>query len=747
LSLPVPVLDDGQRRALEYPLDGALLALMGPAGSGKSTILLRRADLAAERFPGAVLLGSATRQGVTRIRESAAAVAGLKTCRIETLERVALEILNERADASAVARPEIIDEVRAATLFHAVGAELFSLDWTELPGAEIDPEVPGLRAPEFFADAAFRLIRRLRGGLISPGEFRTLCLRAATDFYGNPPNFADATLLMETDKRYRSSLRVSPAELERQRGREIDLIKVLSRLYASYVDSLVARGCMTEVDAVYEATRFLQADEKAAARARSRFVCVALDDAQDLDDGQIALLKAIYGASLSGVTLAGDAAQDTREFAGARGARLLGKAATTIELSEQYRCAPAIVRAAGVVRKTTPIEATAPDAAAVELYRADTLTDEALYVAETVATLVARGIAPERIAVITRNLRSAQPFAGALLARNVPLDMAGEASLYEFPATADALGVLWAFYDPYRHDWLLRNLESPWLRLSDASIALLCGEASDPQELLFEIPGEEDGDETRKHWDRRRDVRLARNVTRGDVDAELPAEARSRLEEFRAALLRWEMLERSLGLPALVRTILGETMLAALGDDARSRFARGCVERLLGEIDAFALRRPLATLGDFLEEAEESAAADSDLLALDAVASDCVMLLDVEAAKGREYDHVFIIDARAGAFPRYYTPDTFLFTPRWGIIPKENVGDEANAARTAKFTYALYRLRPREKYNAQERRAFACGAMRARERLYVSASGRATQGRSAPEILEELRAAQPIFQF
>ena len=85
---------------------------------------------------------------------------------------------------------------------------------------------------------------------------------------------------------------------------------------------------------------------------------------------------------------------------------------------------------------------------------------------------------------------------------------------------------------------------------------------------------------------------MARNVTRGDVDAELPAEARSRLEEFRAALLRWEMLERSLGLPALVRTILGETMLAALGDDARSRFARGCVERYQ------ALAREAQTSGD-----------------------------------------------------------------------------------------------------------------------------------------------------
>ena len=738
--------DDGQRRALEHPLDGALIALTGPAGSGKSATLLRRAEAAAARFPGAVWLSSATRQGVARTRESAEA-AGLQACRIETLETVALEILNERADSKDVARPEIIDEVRAATLFHAVGAELFSLDWTELPGAAIDPEITGLRAPEFFADAAFRLIRRLRGGLVSPAEFRTLCLRGAADFYGNPPNFADAKLLMDTDKRYRDSLRVSPAELERQRGREIDLVKVLSRLYASYVDSLVARGCMTEVDAVYEATRFLQADAKAGARVRSRLVCLALDDAQDLYEGQIELLKAIYGATLNGVTLAGDVAQATREFAGARGSKLLAQAGTTIELREQYRCPAAIVGAADVVRKTSRMDATAPAAAAVELYRADTLNDETRYVAETVATLLAHGVAPERIAVITRNLRSAQPFAGALLARNVPLDMAGEASLYELPATADALGVLWAFYDPYRHDWLLRNLESPWLRLSDASIALLCGEASDPQELLFEIPGEEDGDETRKRWDRRRDVRLARNVTRGDVDAELSLEARTRLETFRHALLRWEALERELALPELARTILNETTLAALGDDARSRFARGCVERLLREIDAFARRLPLATLGDFLEEAEESAASDSDLLALDAVAANCVMLLDVEAAKGREYDHVFIIDARAGAFPRYYTPDTFLFTQKWGMIPKENVGDEASASRTAKFTYALYRIRPREKYNAQERRAFACGAMRARERLYVSASGRATQARSAPELLEELRAAEPIFQF
>jgi superfamily I DNA/RNA helicase len=116
---------------------------------------------------------------------------------------------------------------------------------------------------------------------------------------------------------------------------------------------------------------------------------------------------------------------------------------------------------------------------------------------------------------------------------------------------------------------------------------------------------------------------------------------------------------------------------------------------------------------------------------------DAVRVLDVEAAKGEEFEAVFVVDVRAGAWPRYYVPDAFLFMPGTGMIPKENVGD-AEAARTAKFTWALFRYKLREKYNAEERRAFYCAASRARSRLYVSASGRVTKGVSAPEILEEL---------
>ena len=98
-------------------------------------------------------------------------------------------------------------------------------------------------------------------------------------------------------------------------------------------------------------------------------------------------------------------------------------------------------------------------------------------------------------------------------------------------------------------------------------------------------------------------------------------------------------------------------------------------------------------------------------------------------------------DVRAGAFPRWYAPDAFLFSPRLGMIPKENVGD-AQASRTAKFSYYTYRNKSRERYNERERRAFVYALRRARHTALVTASQTPTRGVHAPEFLEELRNAR-----
>jgi superfamily I DNA/RNA helicase len=731
-------LDRTQQAAVEHPLDGGSVAITGAAGTGKSVTLGLRAERArtALRPDEVALVTAPGEQGVARLRETLGETLADQRVVCAPLGDVAFEFLCEhRFEGERSADLELIDDVRAVEIFERAGAELFALEWTEFVSAEVDPEITGMRVPERFAAAAFRLIRKLRIADMSPDDFATAGLRGAASFYARPPNLMSLELLERTPQRYRDSLMVDGAELGRQREREIDLVKILGRLYRTYLSLLVAGGCLTRIDALVEARALLERRPDLRERSRARLRYCFVDDAQDLNEAEVRFLAEVFPA-LERVTLAGDSQQRTLGFAGKRAEGILDRAAHTFALEEQHRSAPGIVATA--CRILDPKGPPAPNTPEVVVYRADDGLREAAFVAQRVAEAIATGTQPSEIAIITRSLRCCDAYVAALLERGIAVDPSGEGSLYDFAPIEDALAPLWALADPFRHDWLLRNLEAPWLRLSDATIATLSGEPADAQTLLFDVQSGAE-DERGRRWERHRNLRLGRNVVRGDRDGDLTPQSLERLRAFREARLRWAGLERRLDLDLLARAVFEETVLATGSHDARARFAAAMVQRLVREIERFARRETRAGLLDFLLYAERVAASDDDFLRIEPVDRLAVALLDVEAAKGREFAHVFVVDVRAGAFPRYYAPDAFLFTPTYGMIPKENVGDAASAARTAKFTYLQHKLDLRTKYNAEERRALYCAAGRARERLTITASGRPTKGVAAPELLEELR--------
>lgn len=732
------------RAAVDRDEVAGALAIVGPVATGKTTALIARARRLASNLDGGarVAVFTPSDAGVRTLRERFSGDVHPADERIACMPfgAFALDIVIAARPVGSP-MPHAIDEADASMLFERAGASLFALEWAEFVADEIDPEITGLRSPERFSAAAFRLIRKLRGALVSPERFRTACLQGATKFYAHAPNLAHPDLLRETQAKYRDSLRVTAEELARQHQREIDLAKILTRLYEQYVATVVAQGSLTAIDAVYEATMILRAEPARAASFREAFPVALVDDAQDASAGQLGLLEAIYGATLANVTLAGDAAQSTRGFAaGGRGESAFAAATQRIALGDAPHLKPAIARMARI--GAGDASAASESAAAhtrddVVVYRATSQRDETTFVASEIARLIAAGTPPERIAVVVRALGCAHGFIDALLAREIPVDIGGAASLFAYPAVLDALAALWPVVDPFRHDFLLRALEAPWLALADASIATLCGDAAEPQPLLFALEGD-DVDEARAgRWDRRRDLRLGRNVTRGDVDLDLPDDARARLVAYRAARERWVGASRTHALGDLARLVLDETVGATRTATARGRFEHALVARLLDDIDAFAARDPLATLGDYLERADRVARAEADLLQIAPRVRDAVSVIDVEQAKGHHFDAVFVVDLRAGAWPRYYVPDAFLFSPGWGMLPKDNVGD-ATAARTAKFTYVMFRNKIRDTYNAEERRAFYVAATRAKTRLFLSASGRPTRGVSAPEILAEI---------
>ncbi|HLX26494.1 MAG TPA: 3'-5' exonuclease [Candidatus Cybelea sp.] len=668
-------LDAQQQSAVDAPLDG-FVAIEGRAGTGKSTALAARIERARTLEVSAQPL----------VAESA-----------RRLQSYAFELL-----ATHGAIVQRIDDVEAELLFASACESLFELQWPEFEAAQLDPEIPGLRSPERFLESAFRLIRKLRDACIDPEEFLSRSLSGATDFYAKPPNLAEPKLLAGTKQAYQDSLDVTAAELQRQYRREIDLAKVLAKLYGAYVDLVAERRLMTGRDAIISATKLLRDDPQAANALRAAHRFAFVDRAEDLSPCETAFLAAIFGDAFEGVTLCGDG-----EFPAA---------GTRIQLRHEHR-----------------------PKASITLHRAKTLEDEAAFVADRIREWLDAGAPADTLAVISRSVQHVEAFERALLERDVPAIAVGDVNVFADRRALDALALLFNAYDPFRHDWLLRTLSNRALALSDASLAILCNEPDNAQAALFVADQEPAPTARASRWDPKRDLRLGWNVVRGDRDDALTPQAKERLQRFRALRLRWIEIAETASLETFARTVWSEG-LAREGapDSASARAQQVVLARLLARLTAFSDENPRATLGEILDYAERRS--DSDLESCEGgdVPPDFVRIVGVDAARGCEFERAVVIGAAPGTFPRWYAPDTFLFSLRLGMIPKENAGEGA-AARTAKFTYYVHRIKAREQYNQRERRAFVNALRRVREAVVVTAHGRATRGITAPEFLEELR--------
>jgi superfamily I DNA/RNA helicase len=283
----------------------------------------------------------------------------------------------------------------------------------------------------------------------------------------------------------------------------------------------------------------------------------------------------------------------------------------------------------------------------------------------------------------------------------------------------------------------LRALELPLLGLGDATLGVLCGEPANPQALLFPLPvAEPEGD---RRWDRRRDVRLAMNVLRGERDHDLSPLARDRITAFRERRSTWALHARDAG-PTAARAIIEDAgIFAARPGETAARAARRrfIVEAVLALIGRYERRHPGGSLEGALEMLARIAANERGPLVHDLTSSG-VFTGSIDRIGPRRFDHVFAVDARAGSFPPYYVPDAFLFSPSAGMVPKDAAGD-APAGRTAKFTWYSHQTKLNQAYGREHRRLLALAMLRADVSVTVSASGRPTRGISAPELAAELQ--------
>lgn len=215
---------------------------------------------------------------------------------------------------------------------------------------------------------------------------------------------------------------------------------------------------------VTHAVRLLREQPAVRAGYRRRWRHALVDEFQDTDAAQLALLTALVGpaggAPDGSLVVCGDDDQSVFGWRGAQIENLLGfqrafPCAQRLVLRRNFRCRPAIVRAASrciaANSRREPKALIAQRAAGGDVRVARFVNDhaEAAWITRRIAGSIAGGSDPREILVLSRSLRWTKPLQQALTGAGIAHRVIGARSLWERVEVQDALAHVALVANPY----------------------------------------------------------------------------------------------------------------------------------------------------------------------------------------------------------------------------------------------------------------------------------------------------------
>ncbi|CAL9576334.1 ATP-dependent DNA helicase Rep [Streptomyces sp. enrichment culture] len=420
---------------------------------------------------------------------------------------------------------------------------------------------------------------------------------------------------------------------------------------------------------------------------RDEFRVVLLDEYQDTSVAQRVLLAGLFGDGTGHpVTAVGDPCQAIYGWRGASVANLDdfpehfahadGRPATRQSLSENRRSGGRLLDLAnGLAEPLRALHAgvealrPAPGAERDGIVRCALLrthAEEIDWIADSVAHLVRTGKAPGEIAVLCRTATDFAEIQGALVARDVPVEVVGLSGLLHLPEIADLVAVCEVLQDPGANASLVRLLTGPRWRIGPRDLALLGRRAR----LLVSharVQGEDDPDrrlaEAVEGVDPSEVISLADALDtfletpldgRGDDDG-LPFSPDARVRFARlAAELR--DLRRSLADPLMdvlhrVLAVTGLEVELSASPHALAARRRETLSNFLDVAASFAAGDNEATLLAFLGFLRTAAQYEKGLDNALPGGENTVKVLTAHKSKGLEWDVVAVPGLVTGTFP------------------------------------------------------------------------------------------------
>lgn len=471
----------------------------------------------------------------------------------------------------------------------------------------------------------------------------------------DPKKFAPKTLRNRISNLKNECVTAADFEVKAQENNPLE--QATARVYSRYQERLAVANAYDFDDLIMETVRLLTNNPEIARNYRARFTHIFVDEYQDTNPAQYALIRVLAGADLpeptGQLTVVGDADQSIYAFRGATVRNIVEfekdfPHAQTIVLEQNYRSTQNILSAANAVirnnddRRDKNLWTNQGSGEKVVGWVASTEHAEAQFVVDRIDELMDEtDLTYGDFAVFYRTNAQSRAIEDALVRAGLPYKVVGGTRFYERKEIKDILAYAHVLSNPSDDVNLRRILNVPKRGIGDRGEALVAALANRERISFYEA------------------------LKRAD---EAPGMTNRTLGPLRAfTQLLNDLLEACHGAQPsrVLEAIMEQTgYLDELNrsTDPQDESRVDNLAELVAVAEDFQHSQPEATLDDFLERVSLTADADS---VPDSQAGE-ITLMTLHTAKGLEFPVVFLTGLEDGTFPhqRSFTNATELAEER-----------------------------------------------------------------------------------
>lgn len=406
----------------------------------------------------------------------------------------------------------------------------------------------------------------------------------------------------------------------------------VAKIYAMYEEQLQANNALDFDDLLLYTLRLLRRDGETLGYLSDKFRYILVDEFQDTNAVQFSIIKLL--ATVHGNLFAvGDDDQSIYSWRGAEIDNILSfdkefPDAKVYKLEQNYRSTKNILELANTVisrnlnRNGKTLWTDGDEGEKPQLYQADEETGEALFTVNKIIKGRTQGKSFSDFAVLMRINALTRSYEQEFTKYGIPYKVFGGFRFFERKEIKDVLAYMRLISNPFDNEALERIINVPKRGIGAKTVETMYSYAKEYSLSLY-------------------DACIDCNyiaVTKG---------AREKLAGFAELMKSFIIASQEIPVAELVRKIINDTELRNAYDDGTDegdgKLAN--LDEFIASVDDFCRLNPNATLDEYLNQVTLSSDLD------DADDGDYVTLSTIHAAKGLEFNEVFICGLEEGIMP------------------------------------------------------------------------------------------------